>query len=82
MRVIRFAAVAFSAAAMIGAGFGAAQAATPGQVAPAAVAIDDTTPATPDTGTGSAAMLPTLLQALVSGSAETGTTPTTPTTTG
>ncbi|MFI7192764.1 hypothetical protein ACIBQ0_23775 [Nocardia nova] len=57
---------------------GVAQAAAPA-VAPAA----DTTPTEPSTGTGSAALLSSLLQALVSGSAQAGgTTTTTPGTNG
>ncbi|MGW0051952.1 hypothetical protein [Nocardia nova] len=44
---------------------GVAQAAAP-TVAPAA----DTTPTEPSTGTGSAALLPSLLQALVTGGAQ------------
>ncbi|MBF6242865.1 MULTISPECIES: hypothetical protein [Nocardia] len=55
---------------------GAAQAAAPA-VTPAAVAVADTTPTEPSTGTGSAALLPSLLQALASGSAQAGGTTTT-----
>ncbi|NKY52385.1 hypothetical protein [Nocardia vermiculata] len=63
MRIARFAFTAVSAVALAGFGAGIAQA------VPVAGAIDDA----PATGTGSAELLPGLLEALASGSASAGT---------
>lgn len=63
MRIARFAFTAVSAVALAGFGAGIAQA------VPVAGAIDDA----PATGTGSAELLPGLLEALASGSAQPGT---------
>ncbi|AHH21051.1 hypothetical protein NONO_c62810 [Nocardia nova SH22a] len=81
MSITRVASTTLFAAALVGAGFGVAQAAVPVENGQVAVAVDDPTPTEPSTGTGSASLLPTLLQALVSGSSDAGTT-TTPTTNG
>jgi hypothetical protein len=76
--ITRFAAIAFSAVAVIGASATVAQAGIPLEPAPAAVAVDGTT--TPDPATsGSANLGNAVVRALTSGSASGGTTaPTTP----